>query len=609
MYTCGYGRKNMKKQIFASLLAAVLLMTGCTGGSSPAGNKDAESAQGTTQAAVQEAEQSAAQGVTQAAAQDEEQPGEQETVHGIRGKAASEFEPIESENGNIVILYTNDVHCAVENGIGYAGLAAYKKKMQEEGNAVFLIDDGDAVQGGIFGSLTKGDAIINLMNDVGYDLAIPGNHEFDYGAARFLELVSKAEYPYICCNFDDIQKDEIVLDSYVIREIGGKKIGFIGALTPLTTSASAPANFQDENGEFKYGYLRTDDGEALYKRIQEAVDAVHAEGVDYTFLVSHLGIEESTKPFMSVDVIRNTTGIDVVLDGHSHSTVPMELVKNKDRKDVVLTQTGTQFKSIGKLTIDANGKISTELVTEVDEKDEEILAAIEKERAAFQDKVSAHIAHSDFELMVNEGEIQLVRNNETNLGDLIADAFRKATGAEIAIVNSGGIRENIPAGDITYGDILTAIPYINEMCAIKVKGQAIADVLEFSVRKAPEPNGGFMQVSGISFDIDLDKNAQVQVDNNGMFVAFGSDERRVSNIKVNGEPLDPDREYILGGTLYVLAQQGGGITFFDGAELVDLERNMLDIDAVAEYLGSMGGTVSEEYADPYGQERIHFVNE
>ena len=608
MYTCGYRRGNMKKQIFAGLLAVVLSITGC-GGSSPAGNKDAESAQGTTQAAVQEAEQSAAQGVTQAAAQDEEQPGEQKTVHGIRGKAASEFEPIESENGNIVILYTNDVHCAVENGIGYSGLAAYKKKMQEEGNAVFLIDDGDAIQGGIFGSLTKGDAIINLMNDVGYDLAIPGNHEFDYGAARFLELVSKAEYPYICCNFDDIQKDEIVLDSYVIREIGGKKIGFIGALTPLTTSASAPANFQDENGEFKYGYLRTDDGEALYKRIQEAVDAVHAEGVDYTFLVSHLGIEESTKPFMSVDVIRNTTGIDVVLDGHSHSTVPMELVKNKDRKDVVLTQTGTQFKSIGKLTIDANGKISTELVTEVDEKDEEILAAIEKERAAFQDKVSAHIAHSDFELMVNEGEIQLVRNNETNLGDLIADAFRKATGAEIAIVNSGGIRENIPAGDITYGDILTAIPYINEMCAIKAKGQAIADVLEFSARKAPEPNGGFMQVSGISFDIDLDKNAQVQVDNNGMFVAFGSDERRVSNIKVNGEPLDPDREYILGGTLYVLAQQGGGITFFDGAELVDLERNMLDIDAVAEYLGSMGGTVSEEYADPYGQERIHFVNE
>ena len=144
MYTCGYGRKNMKKQIFASLLAVVLSITGC-GGSSPAGNKDAESAQGTTQAAVQEAEQSAAQGVTQAAAQDEEQPGEQETAHGIRGKAASEFEPIESENGNIVILYTNDVHCAVENGIGYAGLAAYKKKMQEEGNAVFLIDDGDAI--------------------------------------------------------------------------------------------------------------------------------------------------------------------------------------------------------------------------------------------------------------------------------------------------------------------------------------------------------------------------------------------------------------------------------------------------------------------------------
>lgn len=347
----------------------------------------------------------------------------------------------------------------------------------------------------------------------------------------------------------------------------------------------------------------------LYKRIQEAVDAVNAEGVDYTFLIAHLGIEETTKPFTSVDVIYNTTGIDVVLDGHSHSTVPMELVKNKDREDVILTQTGTQFKSIGKLTLDQSGRISTELITDVPEKDEKILADIEKERAAFQDKIEAKIAHSDFELMVNEGDIQLARNNETNLGDLIADAFRQATGAEIAIVNSGGIRENIPAGDITYGDILTSIPYINEMCAIKVKGQAIADTLEYSVRSAPDPNGGFMQVSGISFDLDLDKNAQVQIDNNGMFESFGSEERRVSNIKVNGEPLDPDREYILGGTLYVLQQQGGGNTFFDGAEPVDIGRNILDIDAVAEYLESMGGTVPEEYADRYGQERIHFLSD
>ena len=290
---------------------------------------------------------------------------------------------------------------------------------------------------------------------------------------------------------------------------------------------------------------------------------MNAEGVDYTFLIAHLGIEETTKPFTSVDVIYNTTGIDVVLDGHSHSTVPMELVKNKDREDVILTQTGTQFKSIGKLTLDQSGRISTELITDVPEKDEKILADIEKERAAFQDKIEAKIAHSDFELMVNEGDIQLARNNETNLGDLIADAFR----------------------------------------------QAIADTLEYSVRSAPDPNGGFMQVSGISFDLDLDKNAQVQIDNNGMFESFGSEERRVSNIKVNGEPLDPDREYILGGTLYVLQQQGGGNTFFDGAEPVDIGRNILDIDAVAEYLESMGGTVPEEYADRYGQERIHFLSD
>ena len=631
---------TMNKRFFAGILAAVLCMTGCAGGT--AQNNTAQSAvQGTSQentpdAAQEEAQQgdaaSADQGTSkenaQAAAQETEQAAAQDAAQTaqasgrvIRGQSASEAEPIESQNGNIVILYTNDVHCAVDTGIGYAGLSAYKKKVEEEGNAVFLIDEGDAIQGGVFGSLTKGEAIINLMNDVGYNLAIPGNHEFDYGVERFRELAQIANFPYISCNFEDLKADDTVFDAYVIREIGGKKIGFIGVTTPETITATTPKSYQDENGDFIYSFLQGDGGTALYERIQAAVDTVNAEGVDYTFLLTHLGITESSGPYTSVNVIRNTTGIDAVIDGHSHSTVPMEMVRNKDGEQVVLTQTGSHFKAIGQMTIGQDGGIDTELITDWNQVDPEIIDAIAEERSVFEDVIADQISYSDFDLAVKEDGVMFARNNECNLGDLVADAYRYATGADIAFVNAGSIRDNIPAGEITYGDILMALPYNNELCVVKVKGEAVAEALEYAVGFAPDYFGGFPQVSGITFDVDLDKDAQVQRDENRLFVGFGSDERRVSNIMVGGEPLDSDKEYTVAGTKFVLKEQGDGFTSFADGEMADMhpaDQDMfgysqgaviIDVDAIAQYLSTMGEKVSDDYADRYGQERIHFVSE
>ena len=630
----------MNKRFFAGILAAVLCMTGCAGGT--AQNNTAQSAvQGTSQentpdAAQEEAQQgdaaSADQGTSkenaQAAAQETEQAAAQDAAQTaqasgrvIRGQSASEAEPIESQNGNIVILYTNDVHCAVDTGIGYAGLSAYKKKVEEEGNAVFLIDEGDAIQGGVFGSLTKGEAIINLMNDVGYNLAIPGNHEFDYGVERFRELAQIANFPYISCNFEDLKADDTVFDAYVIREIGGKKIGFIGVTTPETITATTPKSYQDENGDFIYSFLQGDGGTELYERIQAAVDTVNAEGVDYTFLLTHLGITESSGPYTSVNVIRNTTGIDAVIDGHSHSTVPMEMVRNKDGEQVVLTQTGSHFKAIGQMTIGQDGGIDTELITDWNQVDPEIIDAIAEERSVFEDVIADQISYSDFDLAVKEDGVMFARNNECNLGDLVADAYRYATGADIAFVNAGSIRDNIPAGEITYGDILMALPYNNELCVVKVKGEAVAEALEYAVGFAPDYFGGFPQVSGITFDVDLDKDAQVQRDENRLFVGFGSDERRVSNIMVGGEPLDSDKEYTVAGTKFVLKEQGDGFTSFADGEMADMhpaDQDMfgysqgaviIDVDAIAQYLSTMGEKVSDDYADRYGQERIHFVSE
>ena len=631
---------TMNKRFFAGILAAVLCMTGCAGGT--AQNNTAQSAvQGTSQentpdAAQEEAQQgdaaSADQGTSkenaQAAAQETEQAAAQDAAQTaqasgrvIRGQSASEAEPIESQNGNIVILYTNDVHCAVDTGIGYAGLSAYKKKVEEEGNAVFLIDEGDAIQGGVFGSLTKGEAIINLMNDVGYNLAIPGNHEFDYGVERFRELAQIANFPYISCNFEDLKADDTVFDAYVIREIGGKKIGFIGVTTPETITATTPKSYQDENGDFIYSFLQGDGGTELYERIQAAVDTVNAEGVDYTFLLTHLGITESSGPYTSVNVIRNTTGIDAVIDGHSHSTVPMEMVRNKDGEQVVLTQTGSHFKAIGQMTIGQDGGIDTELITDWNQVDPEIIDAIAEERSVFEDVIADQISYSDFDLAVKEDGVMFARNNECNLGDLVADAYRYATGADIAFVNAGSIRDNIPAGEITYGDILMALPYNNELCVVKVKGEAVAEALEYAVGFAPDYFGGFPQVSGITFDVDLDKDAQVQRDENRLFVGFGSDERRVSNIMVGGEPLDSDKEYTVAGTKFVLKEQGDGFTSFADGEMADMhpaDQDMfgysqgaviIDVDAIAQYLSTMGEKVSDDYADRYGQERIHFVSE
>ncbi|MBO4266671.1 MAG: bifunctional metallophosphatase/5'-nucleotidase [Lachnospiraceae bacterium] len=512
----------------------------------------------------------------------------------------------ENKSGDIVILYTNDVHCGIDDSIGYAGLAAYKKEMEDAGNTVFLVDDGDEVQGGTIGTLTKGESIIRLMNDVAYDLAIPGNHDFDYGMDQFLKLTDEADYPYICANFMDLIKDEPVFKPYIIETIGNRKIAFVGATTPTTVTSSTPAYFQDEDGEFIYGFCQGPDGSVFYDSIQEAVDSAVSEGVDNVILIAHLGIAEDDSPYRSTDVIANTTGIDAVLDGHSHTDVAMDIVKNKDGEDVVLTQAGYKLAAIGKVVIGADGKITSELIKDYDKKDEKITADIAAEDEKFEEMLGKVVGSTDHDLMSTkeDGDTWLVRSSETNMADFVADAYRSVTGAEAAIINGGGVRANIKAGDITYGDLLSVNPFSNQLCIRRVKGQELADALEFGVSFAPDDFGGFLQVSGITFDVDLGVPSPVKLDSNKMFEGFASDERRVSNIMINGEPLEPDREYEVASIEYILFNQGNGFTMFTG-DRADMGRCIEDIDALIEYMQSMNGKVSEDYADISGQGRIH----
>ena len=266
---------------------------------------------------------------------------------------------------DIVVLYTNDVHCGVDDNIGYAGLALYKKQMQQQTPYVTLVDAGDAIQGAPIGTLSEGGYLIDIMNYVGYDVAVPGNHEFDYGMSRFLELAGRLNCGYYACNFMDKATGATVFAPYKMIAYGDTKIAYVGVSTPESFTKSTPAYFQDSAGNYIYTFCEDESGQGLYNQIQASVDAARNEGADYVILVGHLGETGVTDRWSSVNVIQNTTGIDVCIDGHSHETTPSMTVKSRDGRDVIITQTGTKLNNIGKLTIRTDGTIASELVSEV----------------------------------------------------------------------------------------------------------------------------------------------------------------------------------------------------------------------------------------------------
>ena len=524
---------------------------------------------------------------------------------GAPAASAEETNCFLGEKSAVTILYTNDVHTYIDKKspeLTYAGIAALKQSYVDAGQNVLLVDAGDHIQGTAYGSMDDGETIIKLMSEAGYDLATPGNHEFDYGMDQFNKLVEKADFDCISCNFVD-KDGNPVLKPYVIKEADGVKIAFVGISTPKTITTSTPTYFQDGNGNYIYGFMQDDTGEKLYAAVQSAVDAARKEGAKYVIAMAHLGIEADCQPWASSDVIVNTSGIDVVLDGHSHSTIAGDIVKNKEGKDVILTSTGTKLANIGCLTITADGKLSTSLIN-----DDGVGETISEIKKGYEEMVNTVVASTKVELTVNDpvsGE-RMVRRQETNLGDLCADAYRAMSGADIAVVNGGGIRVSIPAGDITYGQIIAVHPFGNEMCVVEATGQQILDALEMGARNAPGECGGFLQVSGMSYEIDLNVEPTVEVNADGMFTGV-SGEYRVKNVKVGDEPLDLAKTYTLASHNYMLKSAGDGMAMFQGCTLLQ-DSVMIDNQVLINYIVDvLGGVVGEDYADPYGQGRITVI--
>ena len=524
---------------------------------------------------------------------------------------------------NLVILFTSDVHCGIDQGWTYAGLYAMKESLAKD-NYVLLVDDGDAIQGEPVGTMTKGEAIVDIMNAVGYDIAIPGNHEFDYGMDIFLELTKKASYPYLSCNFN--KDGELIFQPWIIKEFDGVKIGFVGVTTPMTLRSSTPRYFQDEEGNFIYNFMQDENGEAVYAAVQKAVDEVRAEGAVYVVVMAHMGNEAECSPWRYDEVIANTTGIDLWLDGHSHDTEQV-VTQNKDGNPVLRSGCGTKLANVGYATIGTDGSMATGLYTWAQDVsavnllglENAGLEAIKAAKGALDEKLNQVVASTAVDLYINDPvaktedgkSIRIIRRAETNLGDLCADAYLNQSGeADIAFVNGGGIRVQLNAGDLTLNDILRVHPFGNSLTVIEITGQQVLDALEWSVHSLPGEFGGFDQVAGITFTVDPTIPTPVVETADKMFDHVDeSMARRVSNVMVGGEPIDPERIYKVASHDYQLLNQGDGYTMFEGANVLQ-ESVKLDNQVLIDYITeTLGGVVSDGYDQPYGQGRITVAGE
>ena len=511
---------------------------------------------------------------------------------------------------DVVILHTNDTHCGIEENMGYAGLVWYENQMKEETPYVTLVDAGDAIQGAPEGTLSEGEYLVQIMNKAGYDFAVPGNHEFDYGMEKLLGLSARLDCGYSACNFVNLPSKTQVFAPYRIMEYDDIQVAFVGVATPESITKSTPAYFQDQFGRYRFSFCEDETGEALYSQVQSAVDQARGEGADYVIMVGHLGDNGITEKWSSRSVIANTTGIDAAIDGHSHE-VCVENVPNENGEMVVLTQTGTKFANTGKLTITTDGQIQASHVSAVTDaegnpaKDAEMESFINGIKSQYEESLKVVLGRTDVDLMDKDPEtgLRAVRKAETNLGDLCADASRYMMGADIGFMNGGGIRAGIEAGDITYEDALSVFPYGNMICMAEVSGQKIKDALEMGVKNYPEESGGFIHVSGLTYTVDSSVPSSVVLDEKRNFVSVGG-EYRVRDIYVGEEPLDVNRTYTLASHNYWLKSGGDGMSMLMGCPILK-DETMVDVDTITSYISEyLGGTVGEEYKDPRGQGRI-----
>ncbi|MCR4952072.1 MAG: 5'-nucleotidase C-terminal domain-containing protein [Solobacterium sp.] len=534
---------------------------------------------------------------------------------------------------DVTILYTNDIHGKIE---GFSVLAGYKQQLKDDGHHVITVDAGDAIQGELPDSLTRGEASTVLMEKAGYDLAVPGNHEFDYTVPRFLELAEGSSVSYLAANFSTTEDNALIFDSYSVIEMNGRKIGFVGICTPETYTKSTPTYFMDDDGNYLYSFGE----DRLYELVQNAVDAARKDGAEVVIALGHTGMKGTAEKWNSAAIIANTEGIDAYIDAHSHEEIPGpdyngSDLKNKNGAAVPETSTGTKFANIGKMDItftESGVEITTGLVKKEDaqaaivsdtakaeyervqgsDPSQEGTVAFYAEKEEAYNRTAIGTSEADMYIYDPDGGKRMVRSRETNLGDFVADAFRSVLNTDISLVNGGGVRVNLEAGEVTMKELVDVCPFGNTVGVAIAKGQVILDALEHGARSYPGENGGFLQVSGLSYAIDTSIPSPVVTKDDGSFDHIDPEaKRRVSCVKIGSEMLDPEKEYSIAATTYMLRDGGDGMTMFKNCKLIEDIRT--DADMLIDYLTSdeyLGGVIPAElYGTPYGEGRIAVVGE
>ena len=499
-------------------------------------------------------------------------------------------------NGDIVILHTNDVHGAIA---GYAKVAALKDAYEARGAYVLLMDAGDFIQGDPTVSTSEGATAVELMNLAGYDVVSLGNHEFDYGYQNLKDLEAGADFAIVDANV--LYNGSVAFeDNLVFTTPDGTKIGVFGLDTPETATKAHPAKIQGVT------FLA---GEDLYDCAQEQVDALTAEGCEYIICLGHLGIDDESAGNRSIDLLEKVEGIDVFIDGHSHSTYEdVKTAAGGTGKvgDTLVTSTGTKLESIGVVTIDAEGVITTSTtpVADLTAEDADVAAraaAIQKE---IDDEYGTVFAKT--EVALNGEREPGNRTEETNLGDLITDALvwgaeREGTEVDAAVTNGGGIRASIAAGDITKKDINTVLPFGNTLSIVQVTGAELLEALEASTYCTPTSIGGFPQVSGIEFTVDTTKAYDQGELYPGSTYYGPKSIQRVTIETVGGEPFDANATYTIATNDFMAA--GGDTYYAFAAASVNYDLGIAMDEVVMDYItDELNGTVTEEaYGEPAGR--------
>ena len=527
-------------------------------------------------------------------------PGEQ-TASGNPGAQAT-------EGTKLVILHTNDMHGymqASDTCLGIRAVAQLKKDYQQQGYDVLLMDAGDYLQGSSFANFTQGESVVEVMNAAGYDVAALGNHEFDYGSDVLEKRISEMNFPAVAANITvDATGEPFIQQNAVFTLSDGTKVGVFGLDTPSTATTSAPKNTAG---------LTFAQGEELYAAAQAQIDELKGQDCSIIVCVGHLGEEASNEGNNAANVVANTSGLTVMIDGHDH-LVENQTVKDKEGNDVLIAETGYYLKNIGVLTYE-NGQFTDSLV-EVGTytgSDPELEKMVAEETAEIEATMQEVVAVTDFELYGEAAPGN--RTQETTMGDLASDAMywqvTQAAGSapDAVVLNGGAIRASIKAGEIKLLDIHNVFPFNNQLCTVEVTGAQLLEALEAATQSSPDPMGAFPQVYGIKYTLDTTVPYEKgELYPGTTYYAPAAPGTRITIHEVAGKDFDPEATYTIATNEFVAT---GGDTYYCFAEAgatTMVYVGYLDYEALLNYMKTeLEGTIPEIYEEVQG--RITVVGE